>query len=77
MESASLLDAHSRIERQLESTPESPHWLQLEARADLLEEKYDQAIDILDRLLAAGPVTSSLLDDDAAAYFQRGNRHRQ
>ena len=71
-ESASLLDAHSRIERQLESTPESPHWLQLEARADLLEEKYDQAIDILDRLLAAGPVTSSLLDDDAAAYFQRG-----
>jgi len=71
-ESASLLDARARIERHLESAPQDPHWLQLEARADLLEEKFDPAIDILDRLLAAGPVTSDLLADDAAAYFQRG-----
>jgi CHAT domain-containing protein/tetratricopeptide (TPR) repeat protein len=71
-ESAKLLDARARIERQLETAPQDPHWLQLEARADLLEEKFDPAIDILDRLLAAGPVTSSLLSDDAAAYFQRG-----
>jgi tetratricopeptide (TPR) repeat protein len=72
-ESARLLDAHARIERQLENAPEDPHWLQLEARADILEEKYDPAIDILDRLIAAGPVTSGLLIDDAAAYFQRGS----
>ena len=71
-ESSRLLDARTRIERHLESAPQDPHWLQLEARADVLEEKYDSAIDILDRLLAAGPVTSSLLADDAAAYFQRG-----
>jgi tetratricopeptide (TPR) repeat protein len=71
-ESASLLDAHARIERHLESAPQDPHWLQLEARADVLEEKFDPAIDILDRLLASGPVTSDLLADDAAAYFQRG-----
>jgi tetratricopeptide (TPR) repeat protein len=71
-ESARLLDARARIERQLESAPEDPHWLQLEARADVLEEKFDPAIDILDRLLAAGPATSGLLVDDAAAYFQRG-----
>jgi tetratricopeptide (TPR) repeat protein len=71
-ESSRLLDARTRIEQRLERTPDDPHWLQLEARADLLDEKYDQAIDILDRLLAAGPVTSSLLADDAAAYFQRG-----
>lgn len=71
-ESASLLDARARIERHLETAPQDPHWLQLEARADLLEEKFDPAIDILDRLLAAGPVTSGLLTDDAAAYFQRG-----
>jgi tetratricopeptide (TPR) repeat protein len=71
-ESARLLDARARIERQLENAPEDPHWLQLEARADTLEEKYDPAIDILDRLLAAGTPTSSLLVDDAAAYFQRG-----
>jgi tetratricopeptide (TPR) repeat protein len=71
-ESSKLLDARARIERQLESAPQDPHWLQLEARADLLEEKFDPAIDILDRLLAAGPVTSDLLMDDAAAYYQRG-----
>ena len=71
-ESSRLLDARAGIERRLESAPNDPHWLQLEARADLLEERYDQAIDIFDRLLAAGPVTSSLLADTAAAYFQRG-----
>jgi len=71
-ESAKLLDARARIERQLENAPENAHWLQLEARADVLEEKFDPAINILDRLLAAGPATSSLLVDDAAAYFQRG-----
>ena len=56
-ESALLLDARSEIERHLEDAPEDAHWLQLEARADLLEEKFDPAIEILDRLLAAGPVT--------------------
>jgi tetratricopeptide (TPR) repeat protein len=71
-ESSRLLDARSRIERQLENAPENAHWLQLEARADVLEEKFDPAIDILDRLLAAGPVTPGLLADDATAYFQRG-----
>jgi CHAT domain-containing protein/tetratricopeptide (TPR) repeat protein len=71
-ESSRLLDARSRIERHLEKAPQDPHWLELEARADVLEEKYDSAVDILDRLLAAGPVTASLLADDAAAYFERG-----
>ncbi|MDR3726171.1 MAG: CHAT domain-containing tetratricopeptide repeat protein [Terracidiphilus sp.] len=71
-ESSSLLDARARIEHHLDAAPQDPHWLQLEARADLLEEKFDPAIDILDRLLASGPVTSNLLADDAAAYFQRG-----
>jgi len=71
-ESASLLDARARIERHLESAPQDPRWLQLEARADLLEEKFDPAIDILDRLLASRPATSDLLADDASAYFQRG-----
>jgi len=71
-ESALLLDARSRIERHLESAPEDPHWLQLEARADVMEERFDPAIDILDRLLASGTATSSLLADDGTAYFQRG-----
>jgi CHAT domain-containing protein len=71
-ESAKLLEARARIERHLEAAPEDAHWLQLEARSDILEEKFDPAIDILDRLVAAGPVTASLLLDDASAYFQRG-----
>jgi tetratricopeptide (TPR) repeat protein len=71
-ELSSLLDARARIERHLESSPQDPHWLELQARADLLEENFDPAIGILDRLLAAGPVTSGLLLDDASAYFLRG-----
>ena len=71
-ESAKLVDARARIERQLEAAPEDEHWLQLKARSDILEEKFDQAIDILDRLMAAGPVSPGLLMDDASAYFQRG-----
>jgi tetratricopeptide (TPR) repeat protein len=71
-EPVDLLDARTRIEGRLERQPQDPHWLQLEARADVLEEKFDAAIDILDRLLAAGPVTADLLADDATAYYQRG-----
>jgi hypothetical protein len=71
-ESSRLLDARARIERHIESSPKNPRWLELQARAYLLDEQFDPAIGILDRLLAAGPVTSSLLLDDASAYFQRG-----
>jgi len=71
-EAAPLLVARARIEKELEAAPDDPHWLQLEARADILEENFDPAIDILDRLLARGPVTAGLLADDATAYYQRG-----
>jgi hypothetical protein len=75
-ESSKLLEARARIEHQLEATPEDPRWLELEARSDVLEEKYDAAIDILDRLIAAGPVTPGLLLDDASAYCQRAGDER-
>jgi tetratricopeptide (TPR) repeat protein len=71
-ESSRLLEARAEIERNLENAPNNPHWLQLNARADILEEKFDPAIDTLDRLVAAGPVTPDLLQDDASAYFERG-----
>ena len=71
-EPAPLLNARAQIERNLERTPNDPRWLQLQARAEMLEEHYDAAIDILDRLVAAGPVTPSLLLDDGSAYFMRG-----
>ena len=71
-ESSKLLEARAAIEHRLEAAPEDAHWLQLEARSDIIEEKFDPAVDILDRLVAAGSVTASLLLDDASAYFQRG-----
>jgi tetratricopeptide (TPR) repeat protein len=71
-EPAKVLDAQARIAQHLAAAPEDAHWLQLEARSDILEEKFDLAIDILDRLVAAGPVSPSLLLDDSSAYFQRG-----
>jgi len=71
-DNAILTEARTRIEDRLRRSPGDAHWLQLEARADLLQERLDPAIEILDGLLAAGPPSSSLLADDALAYFQRG-----
>ena len=71
-EPARLLAARARIASHLEGAPHDPHWLQLQARSDVLDENFDPAIDIFDRLLAAGPVSPGLLADDAAAYFERG-----
>jgi tetratricopeptide (TPR) repeat protein len=71
-EPAALLQAQSRITERLAHAPNDPHWLQLQARAELMQEKFDPAIATLDSLLAKGSVTSDLLVDDASAYFQRG-----
>jgi CHAT domain-containing protein len=71
-EPAPLLDARARLARELERSPQDAHWLELQARADILEERYDSAVDVLDRLLAQGPVTADLLADAASAYYQRG-----
>ena len=71
-EQPALLEARAKLARELERTPQDGHWLELQARADVLEERYDSAIDVLDRLLAQGPVTAELLTDAANAYYQRG-----
>jgi CHAT domain-containing protein/tetratricopeptide (TPR) repeat protein len=71
-EPAPLLDARARLARELERSPDKPLLLQLQARADILEQRYDSAVNSLDRLLATGPVTSDLLVDAASAYYQRG-----
>ncbi len=72
VDSPLLLNARAEIARQLERSPNDPHWLELQARADLLDENYDPAVDVLDRLIATGHVTADLLLDDASAYFERG-----
>ena len=71
-ESAQLLTARAEIENRLERKPNNPHWLQMQARAQILEENYDPAIDTLDRLISAGPVTPGLLTDAGMAYFLHG-----
>lgn len=67
-----LLSARASIERKLQESPADPHWLQMQARAQIMDQHYDQAIDTLDRLLAAGPVTAGLLLDGGMAYYLRG-----
>lgn len=71
-EAPSLLEARAKLARTLEKSPQDDRSLALEARADLLEEHYDAAIDALDRLIAKGPATAELLVDGATAYFERG-----
>ena len=71
-EPAPLLSARAEIEGKLEKSPSDAHWLELAARAQMLEEHYDSAIETLDRLIAAGPATPGLLLDDGSAYFLRG-----
>jgi CHAT domain-containing protein len=71
-ESPPLLEARAGLSRQLQQSPKDPKLLQLQARADVLDERYDAAIDVLDRLISIGPATAELLTDAAAAYYQRG-----
>jgi len=71
-EPAPLLDARAQLARALERSPQDAHLLELQARADVLEERYDAATDVFDRLLSQGPVTADLLADAASAYYQRG-----
>lgn len=71
-ETPALLEAQARLARELERSPQNTRWLELQARADTLQQRYDSAVDVLDRLLAQGPVTAELLADAASAYYQRG-----
>jgi len=67
----SLLKAEALIASQLPSHPTDPSWLQDKARADLLEGKYDAAVESLRRALELSPDSPELMVDLASAYFQR------
>ena len=71
-EPSALFEAKATLARELKQSPLDAHWLQLQARADVLQEHYASAADVLDRLVAQGPVTAELLADAATAYYQRG-----
>ena len=69
--SEALLKAEALIAGQLAISPSDPSWLQAKAQADLLEGKYDAAVETLRRALELQPNSPSLLIDLATAYFQR------
>ncbi len=69
-----LDEAWLNIKRGIRSHPEDPRWLQLEGRAELLENKEDAAIVELDRARALRPADASILADLGAAYFQKAEK---
>jgi CHAT domain-containing protein/cytochrome c-type biogenesis protein CcmH/NrfG len=72
--SEALLKAEDLIASQLESHPSDPSWLHAQAQADLLEGKYDAAVEALRRALELQPDSSALMTDLATAYFQRAQQ---
>jgi CHAT domain-containing protein len=71
---APLLKAEALIASQLESHPSDPSWLQAKAQADVLEGKYDAAVEALRRALELEPHSPAILTDLATAYFQRAQQ---
>jgi CHAT domain-containing protein/tetratricopeptide (TPR) repeat protein len=67
-----LLEAESLIADKIGSHPSDPSWLQAKARADLLEGRYDPAVESLRRAVQLAPKSPGLLIDLGTAYFQRG-----
>jgi len=74
---AALLEAEALIASQLESHPSDPSWLQAQAQADVLEGKYDAAVEALRRALELEPHAPALLTDLATAYFQRAQQEKR
>ena len=72
--SAALLKAEALIASQLESHPSDPAWLQSQSQADLLEGKYDAAVEALRHALELEPHSPAILTDLATAYFQRAQQ---
>lgn len=69
-----LLKAEALIASQMQSHPSDPAWLQAQAQADVLEGKYDAAVESLRRALELDPHSPDILIDLATAYFQRAQQ---
>jgi CHAT domain-containing protein/cytochrome c-type biogenesis protein CcmH/NrfG len=68
---APLLKAEALIASQLAARPDDPAWLQAAAQADVLEGKYDAAVEALQRALELEPHSADVMFDLATAHFQR------
>jgi CHAT domain-containing protein len=69
-----LLKAEALIASQIESHPADPSWLQAEAQGDVLEGKYDAAVETLRHAQQLDPHSPALLIDLATAHFQRAQQ---
>ncbi len=69
-----LLKAEALIAAQLQLHPSDPDWLQAKAQADILEGKYDAAVEALLRAREFDAHSPSLLIDLATSYFQRAQQ---
>lgn len=67
----SLLKAEAMIAAGLKANPDSLEWLDLKARADLIEGNYEPAIKDLQRAVESRPSSTPLLTDLASGYFER------
>jgi CHAT domain-containing protein/cytochrome c-type biogenesis protein CcmH/NrfG len=72
--SEALLKAEALISTELRSHPSDATWLQAKAEADLLEGKYDAAVDSLRRAVQLDPHSPAILTDLGTAYFQRAQQ---
>ncbi len=74
---AALLKAEALIASQLISHPSDPAWLEAKAEADVLEGKYDAAVEALRRASELEPHSSAILTNLATAYFQRAQQENR
>jgi len=68
---APLLRAEALIASRLAAHPDDPSWLQAAGRADVLEGKYDAAVEALQRALELQPHSADVMFELAIAHFQR------
>ena len=67
-----LIDAELRIARELVKNPNNSRWLQARGRVELLDRRFDSAIDDLQQCFTLQPDSPLLMTDLASAYFERG-----
>jgi tetratricopeptide (TPR) repeat protein len=70
---AALLEAEAKIARELERNPQSVKWLDLRARAAMLDADADTAVATLERARQRAPDDAVLLADSGMAYALREN----
>src|SRR5262249_37638479 len=72
-----LLEAESRIAEHLAKDPEDAQWLRLRARAEMLDQDYDDAVSTLRPAAAAQPRDVALLAELGCAYALRAGGDRR